>query len=193
MWSKIGIPAAAVVFVALAAGVAQDSRRDEGPPAARQEGEQRDRGDRGGDRRNWDPAQFRQRMMDGLKEQLKASDEEWAVLQPKVDAVMTAQREARGSMMGRGGAMGWGNRDRNRDGEARAEEPPANELETASRELRTALQDENAAGADIAAKLTAYREARTKAAAKLTTARAELKELLTPRQEAVLVMSGLLE
>src|SRR6185503_6952150 len=36
----------------------------------------------------FDPAQFRQMMLDRLREQLKASDEEWGVLQPKLEKVM---------------------------------------------------------------------------------------------------------
>ncbi|MGE5608946.1 MAG: hypothetical protein ACM359_06815, partial [Bacillota bacterium] len=39
---------------------------------------------------NFDPAQFRQRMMDRMKERLGASDDEWKVLQPKFEKVMNA-------------------------------------------------------------------------------------------------------
>ncbi|MEP0841816.1 MAG: hypothetical protein HRF43_03795, partial [Phycisphaerae bacterium] len=66
-------------------------------------------GGRGG-RGNFDPAQMRQRMMDNIKEELAASDDEWKVLQPKVEKVLDAQRETRGG--GFGGFGGFGGRDR---------------------------------------------------------------------------------
>src|SRR5262245_39765095 len=49
-------------------------------------------GDRGGDRGNrgqgnFDPAQFRQRFEERVKEQLGASDDEWKVIQPKLTKV----------------------------------------------------------------------------------------------------------
>src|SRR5437867_3676371 len=49
----------------------------------------------------FDPAQMRQRMMDALKQQLGATDDEWKAIQPKVEKVMEAQRDARS-----GGGMG---------------------------------------------------------------------------------------
>jgi hypothetical protein len=142
----------------------------------------------GGGRGNFDPAQMRQRMMDGIKEQLKPSDEEWQVLQPKIEAVLTAQRNARAGGMGMmwGGRGGGGGRGPGGGGDD-------TELGRASRELRTLLQSEGADAKDIATRLEAYRAARAKAEEQLKTARAELKDLVTQRQEAVLVMATLLE
>jgi len=40
-----------------------------------------------GPRGNFDPAQFRQRMDERMKEALGATDEEWKVLQPKIEKV----------------------------------------------------------------------------------------------------------
>ena len=51
----------------------------------------------------------------------------------------------------------------------------------------------NASADDLKAKMTALREARAQARQQLTQAQAELKELLTAKQEAALVMMGLLE
>lgn len=192
MLQRLAIPVVAVVLVVLAAAIAQEGQRESGERGQRDGAGQEQRGERGerGERGNWDPAQMRQRMMDGMKEQLQVSDEEWGVLQPKIEKVMNAQRESRGGMGRRGGPMGWGGRD----GERRDENAPEpTELERTSRELRSVLEDQSAPASDVAAKLTAYRDARAKAVANLTAARNELKELLTQRQEAVLVMSGLLE
>src|SRR4051812_42910816 len=60
----------------------------------------------GGGGGRFDPAQFRQRMMDRIKETLGSSDDEFKALEPKIDQVMTAQRDARGFGMGRRGPGG---------------------------------------------------------------------------------------
>jgi hypothetical protein len=144
------------------------------------------------DRGNFDPAQFRQRMMDRLKEQLGSTDEEWKVLQPKVEKVSTAQNNARG-----GGGFGGGGRGRGRDGGGGGggggDNAPQTPVARASRDLRTALENKDTPAADIQAKLAAYRDSRKKANEELEAARKELKELLTQRQEAILVVNGMLE
>jgi Spy/CpxP family protein refolding chaperone len=59
--------------------------------------------------------------------------------------------------------------------------------------LQTTLDNKDAKPEEIKAKLTALRDARNKAKEDLTKAQADLKELLTQRQEAVLVNMGLLD
>ncbi|GIW76864.1 MAG: hypothetical protein KatS3mg104_1927 [Phycisphaerae bacterium] len=169
--------------------VAQDGGR---PDRERQRGEDRrpegERPDR--ERGNRDPGQWQQRMMERLKEELNAPDDEWGVIQPKLEKVMVAQREARagtifgGGRRGPGGPGGGPGPDRPRD-----DSPVA----MAARELRTVLENPNASGEEIDRKLNAYRDARTKANEKLEDARKELREVLTARQEAALVMAGILE
>src|SRR5205814_3579173 len=62
-------------------------------------------------RGNFDPAQMRERMMNRIKEQLGATDDEWKAISPKVEKVMTAQRESRGGGFGfGGGGFGGGGR-----------------------------------------------------------------------------------
>lgn len=161
-------------------------------------------GRRGG--RNFDPEQFRQQISQRMKERLGASDEEWTVLSPKIDKVMTAQRQAstggRGMGMlfggGRGGRSGRGpGGDGGNRGDRRGRGGPfgGNEespVAVKARELQQSI--ENNAGADeLKAKLAALREARTKAREQLTAAQNELKELLTAKQEAALVVMGMLE
>jgi hypothetical protein len=58
--------------------------------------------------------------------------------------------------------------------------------------LRKAI-DDNASSADIKAKLAALRAARKKKEAALDTAQNQLRDILSPRQEAVAVMLGLLK
>ena len=159
-----------------------------------------DRGGDRGDRRNFDPAQFRERMMQRYKERLGVKDdEEWKAIQAKLEKVMAAQRNARGGGGGFGGFGGGGGRggpggpgggDRGGFGGGDREQTPVSK---ASQELRDVLQNESAPPETINQKLTAYREARTKAREELTAAQKELRELLMQRQEAILVMEGMLE
>ncbi len=116
-----------------------------------------------------------------IKERLAVTDDEWKVLSPKLDNVRNIQRDMRG-----GGGFGG------RRGGAPAD-APTTPVAKASQELRTALDNKDTAAEDIAKKLTAYREAREKAKAALTAAQKELKEVLTARQEALLVTMGMLD
>jgi hypothetical protein len=132
-----------------------------------------------GPRRGGDPAQMRERMLNNIKEQMSVSDDQWKALAPKVEKVMTLQRELRGGGMG------------GRGGEAA--NPPESKVAQTQRDLRTALENKDAPPTEIAQKLAAYREARDKARAELQAAQKDFKEGGTPRQEAVLVANGLLD
>lgn len=152
------------------------------------------RGQDQGQRRQMDPEQMRQRMMDNLRERLGASEEDWQALEPKVQAVLEAQQQARagggmGAMMGRRGGRQGGPGA----GQGGGDEQNQSEVATAARELRSALEDEATEGEVIAQRLEAFRSARSKAEEQLKTAQDELKGLLTQRQEAMLVMMSLLE
>jgi hypothetical protein len=136
-------------------------------------------------RGNFDPAQMRERYMNSIKEQLKADDDEWKVLSPKIEKLMTAQRDARAGGGGfRGGRPGGG---------GGADNQPTTPVAKASADLRTALENKDTPAEDIAKRLAALREARDKARADLAAVQKELKEVLTQRQEAVLVTMGMLE
>jgi Spy/CpxP family protein refolding chaperone len=66
-------------------------------------------------------------------------------------------------------------------------------LELAQRELSQVLDNKDSTADQITAKLKALREARDKARAELASAQKDLKEILTPRQEAVLVNMSMLD
>jgi len=138
---------------------------------------------------NRDPAQFRERMMTAIKERMGATDDEWKVLQPKIEKVQTAQRNSRGGGFGFGG----GGRGGNRGGADAAPAADQSATQKASAELRTTLDNKDASADDIKAKLAALREAREKGKAEVAAAQKELKEVLTQRQEAVLVTMGMLD
>jgi hypothetical protein len=115
----------------------------------------------------------RQRAFEDLKDQLHVPDQEWPVVKPRLQAVYNLVHPAP-QMMGRN-------------------EAPKTELEQRSRELRELLRDESAAADQIKAKLTAFRAAKEKADRELAGARQTLRQLMTLRQEAVLVLNGLLD
>jgi hypothetical protein len=143
-----------------------------------------------------DPAQARERALTRIKEQLGASDDEWKVLSPKVDKVLTAQQDARAGG-GRGGQAAGGRGARgNRGGQAQAQTPDPATLSAvakATAELRAAVADKATPPEELTRKLNALHEAKEKAKAARLEAQKDLKELLTARQEALLVQSGLLE
>ncbi|HTL71682.1 MAG TPA: hypothetical protein VL863_00160 [bacterium] len=150
-------------------------------------------GDQGGQRRNrqggpgggWDPAQMQQRMMERYQEQLGfTNDVEWDAVKPLVQKVTEAQMAARsGQMRGmfggrnRGGNGGPGNM------------MPANPEYDA---LRKAI-DDNAPAAQIKDLLAKYKAAQKVKQAKLEAAQAELKKVLTTKQEAEATLLGLVQ
>ncbi len=140
-------------------------------------------------------ANFRQQLEDRMKQELGVTDDEFKAIQPKIEKVMTARRDASGM----GGMFGGGRRRRGGDnadngGAAAATTAPAlSPAAAAANDLRTLLKDKDAKPEDIKAKLTALREARTKAQEALKAAQKDLADVLTQRQEAVLVGYGILE
>ena len=168
-------------------------------------------GDNGGARQgrqrgNFDPAQMRQQMSDRMKTAMGATDDEWKVLQPKIEAVQTAQRDTRGGgmmgMMGRGNRPGRTGGAAGGDAAGGAAAPaaapatpavPQSEAAKASDALRKVLDNKEAKPEEVKTALQAFRDARTAAEAKLVAAQKELKDIVTVKQEAQLVMMGLLK
>jgi hypothetical protein len=119
-----------------------------------------------------------------LKAELELSDEEFNAIKPAILKVMDAQRAV--AMAGRrGGPRGGGPPP----GVAGALVPLAQAMSA----LRDTLQDPNAKSDTIKAKLDAVRQAKTQADHDVLVAQAELRPLLTIRQESILVSYGLLE
>ena len=159
-------------------------------------------------------ADFRQRMNDRLKGELKATDDEWAVIQPLLEKVQDAQMATMAGRFGgmrrfggNGGGPG-GNGGGGPGGQGGGPRPDATTSGTTGGQqqggrprftspeadaLRDALQNENTSPDDIKTKLQALRDSRKKADDDLATARDNLKKVLTLRQEATLVQMGLLD
>lgn len=170
-----------------------ETRRGEDGGRGRDRGERGERGERGP---GGNPGQWRERMATMLKERLGATDDEWKVLEPKVEKVGNARRDlTMGGMVGMMGGRGPGGpggpggpRGGGPDGGA-----AASPLAQASRDLSTALENKDAPAADITQKLSAFRAARKKAQDDLAAAQKDLQGVVTPRQEAVLVSMGMLD
>jgi len=157
-------------------------------------------GGQGGPGGQFDPAQMRQRMMERMKEQLGADDAAWKVLEPRLTKVMELNRQAQG-IGGRGGMFGMmggmrgqrGGTDAGGQGGRRGpQQDPATmtPVEKAQDQLRITLENQSATPEEIKKQLTALREAREKAKQQLAAAQQELRQILTVRQEAQLVMMG---
>jgi hypothetical protein len=143
-------------------------------------------------------------MMDRLKQQLGATDDEFAAIQPKIQAVMNDQRDAqtggmfggRGGRGGRGGGGGnaggnGGNGGGGQGGAAAA--TPESDVAKAAADLQTTLDQKDATPDDIKGKLETLRTAKKAAKETLSKAQDDLKSVLTQRQEAVLVEFGMLD
>lgn len=144
-------------------------------------------GGRGG-RGNFDPAAFQQRMMDRFKEQLEVTDDtEWKVIQPLIQKVMDARMAigfgGRGMMGPRGQRPGDTNAgDANQRRGPGAANPEADALQKAI--------DAKASSAELKAAMAKFVAARKDKQALLEKAQADLRKVLTVRQEAILTSMG---
>ena len=142
----------------------------------------------------FDPAQFQQRMMERYKEMLEVTDDaEWKAMEPRVQKVMDLRRESfsgmgRG-MFGRGprggdNPPGGGDQGQRRGGMFGTPSPEADALQKAI--------DSKASKAEMKTALDKYVASRKAKQAELEKAQAALREVLTPRQEAIAALNGLL-
>jgi hypothetical protein len=189
-------------------------------------------GGQGGPPPDFNPQAMRQRMMERMRERLGATADEWKVLSPRVEKVMSTQRDLRG--VGGAGGFGGGPRPQGQGGprgdggdrgprQARGGgDPPAGRggppqdrgpgagsggpppqdqpqqqqpspVAQTRQNLREAVDDSNVSADELAKLVKAYRDARDQGKDNLAKAQKELKELVTPRQEAFFVSMGLLD
>ncbi len=140
--------------------------------------------------------EMQKRMLERMKEDLQVTDKEWTVIEPRLTKVWTLSRQTRmGDMRfsGRGARGQDGNRGQ-RSGEGQTAQTAREQtpMEKITEALRTALEDKTTKPNEIKEKLTALREAREKARQELAKAQQQLQEVLTSRQEAQLVLMGML-
>ena len=161
----------------------------------------------GGGGGNFDPAQFQQQMqqriMEGYRNQLGFTDDkEWTAVEPLVKKVVDARTEAMvGGMRGMMGGMMGGMRGNRGGGTNNQATASGNNnfggggfFGQASPE-QDALQkaiESNAPAAQIKDLLAKYKAAQKAKQAKLESAQADLKKVLTVKQEAQATLLGLL-
>jgi hypothetical protein len=145
-------------------------------------------GRRGGGGGNFDPAQFQQRMMDNIRDQLGfTNDTDWSAVQPLVQKVMDARRDLGGGNMGR---MFGRNRGGNRGGQGGGRGGVFGQPSPEADALQKAI-DEDAPAAQIKDLLAKYIAAQKIKQADLEAAQANLKAVLTVKQEAQATLLGL--
>jgi len=133
--------------------------------------------------------------LNAIKTQLNASDDEWAVLLPKIQKIIDLLPDVTpansltpggnrnlGGLGGRGGLGGL----------ALGQAAPTTDTGKAFRALQEVLQDRNASDDRIASKLSAWRELHEKSRQQLKLAQQDLVSILTLRQEALLLGMGVL-
>ncbi len=156
-----------------------------------------------------DPQQMRTMMMQRLRTQLRATDQQWTTLGPRLEKVMELNRQVsgRGGMFGgaRPGAMGGGFGGPGGRQGPRAAQPGAaapsqtgaapemTDVDKATQELQQLLRGNTPNAEEIKTKLTALRQAKTRAKQDLAKAQTELKQGLSINQEATLVLMGYLD
>lgn len=152
----------------------------------------------GGRRGNFDPAQFQQRMMERIREQMGVTnDAEWNVIETRVQKVMDARREVGGpggfgrmfrGRRGPGGPGGPGNANNNNGGGRRRGffGQPNPTLDALEKTIES-----NAPAEQLKAAMERYRADRKAKEATLEKAQQDLKKVLTVKQEAVALTMGL--
>ena len=133
------------------------------------------------------------RYLEQIRKRLDASDEEWAVLAPRLENLIRAQQEARTGISGMRGGGGGGPGGSRGGGFFAPSREKMSDLELAAEAVRLAARDPDIPNRDTSLALKEYRKERDKARAKLAAAEQELRDLVTQRQEAILVMLGVLE
>ncbi len=152
-------------------------------------------GDNGGGNRrgNFDPAAMQQRIMDNVRDQLNfTNDTDWSAVQPLVQKVLDTRQavgfpDMRRLMFGNRNRGNNGGGDRNRRGGGMFGAPsPEQEA------LQTAL-DQDAPAGQVKDLLAKYEAAKKERQAKLAQAQADLRAVLSSKQEAQATLLGLLD
>ncbi len=152
------------------------------------------RGGFGGGVGNFDPAAFRQQMLDNVRDQLGfTNDTDWSAVEPLVQKALEARRDASGPNMGR--LFGRGNRGGGQGGPGgnrRGGGPFGGTPSPEADALQKAL-DDNAPTGQVKDLLTKYQNSQKTRRAALATAQEALRQVLNSKQEAQATLLGLLD
>ena len=147
---------------------------------------------------NMDPQEMQkmmqQRMMDNFREQLVVTnDADWNVIQERLSKVVRVRMETMFSGgMGMMGGMRTGRGGGNSPGGGFRGFPGFGQTDPDVDNLQKAVEN-NAPTAQLKSALARLRDSRKQKQADLAKAQAELRSVLTMRQEAVLVLAGMLD
>lgn len=117
-----------------------------------------------------------------LKADLGATDEEWTALEPMIQKVGDLRRQMMAGRFGFGGRRGGGNVP-----------PDDQEVMTEVTALRQAVDAPSTNTQVLKTKVEALKTAREKKQAELKETQNALREVVTLRQEAILMLSGILD
>ncbi len=179
-----------VIFILIISGFGLTvNAREPGEQTANDPGAQRFSGDRPG--MMGDPAQMQKIVSERLKEILELNDEEWKILSPKVMNVLSLSFEQRGNPVrmldNRPGTQGQAPPRRPNS------DMQKNSLDESMQQLQKLLEDKDMSIAEIKDQVIKVRRDREKLERKKMAAQNELRELLSVRQEAILISMGLLD
>jgi hypothetical protein len=187
MWKtwdgKLVLSIAAITLIAAAVAIAAEPPAGgpgERPGGGPQGGPGMREGGPRGNRPQMNPEEMQKRRMDQIKSTLQMTDEKWKAVEPLLQKVMTLSMELRGG----------GRRGPNAEQNAAT---PASEIATKTNELRTLMGDAAATDDAVKAKLAELTAAKDKVKAALAAARTDLCKALTVKQQANLVLTGILD
>jgi hypothetical protein len=129
-----------------------------------------------------------ERAMEALREQMQASDDEWAVLQPRIQKVMDLKE---GLMSVTASALSQASGRRFRGGGRGG--PAATEYRQSLEDIGRTLANTPVSSSAVRRAIDAAREARVAAEQEVAAAQKDLVQLLTTEQEALLVQYGVLD
>ena len=125
---------------------------------------------------------FGMNRMDDVKKQLARTDEEWKVISPKIQKVISTRQ----AITGEGGGSGFG-------GPGGFGGASGDAVTQAQADLKAVLDDPKHTNKDVEEKIAAVRKARQKARDDLAASQKDLLQMVTKSQQAVLISLGYLE
>jgi hypothetical protein len=142
---------------------------------------------------NFDPAAMQQRMVEGARDRLDfTNDTEWAAVEPLVKKVVAARFEV-GMGGGMRGMMGGRNRGGGQGGQPQGGGRGGFGQASPEQEALQKAIDDNAPSSQIKDLLAKYKSVQKAKQAKLEAAQADLKAVLTTKQEAEATLLGLVQ
>jgi hypothetical protein len=183
----------ALPLMMAAEGEPQPEQQRQRPQAVPEGGMRRQAGQGGMQPGQMDPQAMQRMSLERTKNELAATDQEWVAIEPLLKKVMALSNDITPRGMGMGmGMMGERPERRADQPERPADQVSQSEFQKASVALREVTQKADAAPKEISDKLAAFRAAKAAAQKELAAEQDKLKKVLTPRQEAKLVLMGTL-